>query len=274
MVASAFMKIRVIPCLLLVNWGIEKSIRFQDFVYVGSPINAARVFNGRNVDELILLDILATGENRGPRLEVIRQIADESLMPFTVGGGVRSVDDMLALLSIGADRVVVNSHAVENPDLVSKGAEKFGSQCIVGSIDVKRWPDGRLEVMTRRGQKPTGKDPVQWAIELERRGAGEILLNAIDRDGLMEGYDIELIRRVSEKLTIPLIACGGASGVSDFARAVDEGGASAVCAGAFFLFYGRRRTVLITYPSDQELANALGAERVRPKSTWTPFNRP
>lgn len=263
-------KVRVIPVLLLRDWGLEKSIRFKDCVYVGCPINAARVFNGYNVDELILLDIIASKEGRLARTEIVSEIAEESFMPLTVGGGVRSADDVRELLKAGADRVVINTAAVENPSLITEAARRFGSQCIVVSIDAGKNSAGHHEVFTRGGSKATGLDPVKWAVEMEKRGAGEILLTSIDRDGTMDGYDLELTRRVSDALTIPLIACGGAGGVQHLAEAVDKGNASAVAAGAFFLFYGARRTVLITYPDDCELIEHLGAERIRKKDEKTP----
>ena len=259
------LKVRVIPCLLLKNWGIEKSIRFRDPVYVGSPINAARVFNSRNVDELLLLDIVATSEGRGPRAEIVAQIAEETSMPITVGGGIRDVETIRQLMVAGADRVVINTAAHECEQLIGEAADRFGRQCIVVSIDVKRHDEQRCEVYTHGGTRPTGMDPVTWALEAQRRGAGEILLTSIDRDGTMEGYDLPLIRAVADALEIPLIACGGAGSVADLAAAVNEGHASAVAAGAFFLFYGRRRTVLITYPTDEELLEHFAPEQVRRK---------
>lgn len=259
------LKIRVIPCLLLKDWGIEKSVQFNEFVYIGSPINAARVFKGRNVDELILLDIKATPERRGPIREIIAQIAEETSMPLTVGGGIRSIEQAWEMLNAGADRIAINTCAVEKPELFREGARRFGRQCMVGSIDARRRPDGSYEVFTHGGRQPTGRDPLDLALELEDLGAGEILLNSIDRDGTMSGYDLELIRRVADRLTIPLIALGGAGSVQHLADAVQIGHASAVAAGAFFLFYGKRRTVLITYPTDEELNAALGPALVRPK---------
>ena len=261
-------KVRVIPVLLLRDWGLEKSIRFDTPKYVGCPINAARVFNGKNVDELILLDIIATDEGRGPQVEVVREIADESFMPFTVGGGIRSVDMMWELLKAGADRVVVNTAAIENPDLIREGAERFGNQCMVVSIDVRR-KNGGYEVYTHAGKKATGLNPVEVAVQMEAAGAGEVFLTSIDQDGTMDGYDLGLIRSVADALTIPLIACGGAGSVKHLAEAVYEGHASAVAAGAFFLFYGRRRTVLITYPKDEELCGHFHPEHIRPKDPET-----
>jgi cyclase len=258
-------KVRVIPVLLLRDWGLEKSIQFANPKYVGCPINAARVFNGKNVDELILLDIIATKEGRGPQVDVVREIAQESFMPFTVGGGIKNVDMVWELLKAGADRVVINSAAIESPALVTEGADRFGSQCMVVSIDVRRKKDGGFEVFTEAGVKPTGRDPVDVAREQEAAGAGEIFLTSIDRDGTMEGYDVALIKQVADAVNIPVIACGGAGSVAHLAEAYYDGGASAVAAGAFFLFYGRRRTVLITYPTDEELLAHFKPEHIRPK---------
>ncbi|MGD9647818.1 MAG: HisA/HisF-related TIM barrel protein [Pirellulales bacterium] len=259
------LKTRVIPVLLLRGWGIEKSIQFREFVYVGSPINAARVFSGRNVDELVLLDIEATREGRTCHTEIIAQIAEETTMPLSVGGGIRTVDDARKLLEAGADRVVINSALFERPELLREGAERFGRQCMLASIDYRRHPDGRCEVFSNGGRQATGREPLAWAEELVELGAGEILLTSIDRDGTMVGYDLELTRRVADALPVPVIACGGAGSVADLAAGVREGHATAVAAGAFFLFYGRRRTVLITYPTDQELAQHLPDELIRQK---------
>ncbi|HEO72374.1 MAG TPA: imidazole glycerol phosphate synthase subunit HisF [Candidatus Hydrogenedentes bacterium] len=258
-------KFRVIPVLLLRNWGLEKSIQFKKPKYVGCPINAARVFNNHNVDELILLDIIATKEGRGPQIEVVREIAEESFMPFSVGGGIHDVDGMWGLLNAGADRVVVNTAAIENPKLIHDGAERFGRQCMVVSIDVRHKHRGSYEVFTHAGTKATGLDPVETALRLEEAGAGEIFLTSIDQDGTMNGYDIEITRAVADALTIPLIACGGAGSVEHLAQAVYEGHASAVAAGAFFLFYGPRRTVLITYPKDEDLQKHFRPEEIRTK---------
>jgi len=259
-------KVRIIPVLLLKHLGLEKTIRFRDPVYIGSPINAARVFNGRNVDELILLDIAATAEHRGPVVDLVSQISEEAFMPVTVGGGVSSVEMIRDLLHAGADRAVINTAAVEQPGLITAAAERFGRQCIVVSIDAKRRADGTYEVFTHGGGNATGLDPLAHARRVEALGAGEILLTSIDRDGTMEGYDVELIRRVSDAVDIPVIACGGAGSVRHLAAAIDGGHASAVAAGAFFLFFGPRRTVLITYPTDEELTAHFDPACIRLKA--------
>ena len=254
--------VRVIPTLLLKDWGVVKTVAFDVETYIGCPINAVRVFNANDVDELILLDILATGEGRTPDLERVTQIADESLMPIAVGGGLRRVDDVRELLACGADKVVLNTAAIEVPGLVEDCAAHFGSQCVVVSIDARR--DGEdWQVLTHRGTTVTGLDPRRLAADLQQQGAGEILVNSIDRDGTWKGYDLDLIEGVAAEVGIPVIACGGAGCLEDFGKAVTEAGASAVAAGSFFLYHGRRRGILITFPTREELAGVLGAERVR-----------
>ena len=255
--------IRVIPCLLLKEWGIVKTVRFRDETYIGCPINAVRVFNANDVDELILLDILATEENRAPLTDVLSQIADESFMPIAVGGGIRTFDHIRDMLMHGADKVCINTAACEHPEFIREAAERFGSQCIVVSIDARRKPDGSYSVHTRRGTKPSGLDPVGHARRMQDNGAGELLLHSIDRDGTWEGYDLELLRQVTDAVSIPVIASGGAGKLEHFAAAVTAGGASAVSAGSFFLYHTRRRGILINFPPRDKLRAALGPERVR-----------
>ena len=247
------LRTRVIPCLLLRNLGLAKTVRFKDPKYVGDPINAIRIFNEKEVDELIVLDILASREGRRPPLKTVAEIASECFMPVCYGGGIRSVDDMAELFSIGIEKVSINSTAVTDPGLVRDAAERFGSQSVVVSIDVKKNFFGKYRVCAMGGQNVTDFDPVTFATRMEEMGAGEILLNSIDRDGTMAGYDTELIRRVSAAVSIPVIACGGAGKVSDFVDAVKKGGASAVAAGSMFVFHGKHRAVLISYPDQEEL---------------------
>ena len=245
------------------DWGIVKTVGFQDETYIGCAINAVRVFDAKNVDELLLLDIEATLDSRIPDPEIIAEIADESSMPITVGGGIRTLDHVREVLKSGADKIVINSITTEDPDFISQAARRFGSQCIVVSIDAKLDRNGAYQVYTRRGRQPTGLDPLQHARRVHELGAGEILLNSIDRDGTWGGYDLELLQQVSDAVSIPVIACGGAGKLQDFADAVNIGHASAVSAGSFFLYHTRRRGILITYPAREELQDVLGKERIR-----------
>ncbi|MCH7989500.1 MAG: imidazole glycerol phosphate synthase subunit HisF [Planctomycetes bacterium] len=255
--------IRVIPTLLLKEWGIVKTVRFQEETYIGCPINAVRVFNANNVDELILLDIQATQLGRIPLADVVSQIADEALMPITVGGGLQKMEHIRELLRIGADKVTINTAACENPAFIEEAAGKFGSQCIVVSIDVKQVRDGSHEVFCRRGSTATGLDPVSHAVRMQELGAGEILLNSIDQDGTWDGYELGLLRQVCDAVTIPVIACGGAGELQHFSDAVTIGHASAVSAGSFFLYHTKRRGILINFPTREELQCALGETSVR-----------
>ncbi|MBY0588294.1 imidazole glycerol phosphate synthase subunit HisF [bacterium] len=264
--------IRVIPCLLLRHWGIEKSIRFKDFVYVGSPINAARMFNAYMSDELILLDIVATKEGRSARPEILEQIADEVSMPLVVGGGIRHKDDVPPLMEAGADRIAINTGAWENKDLITQIADQYGRQCVVVSIDAKRHHDGQYEVVTHAGHQPIGVDPVTWAKGAVQRGAGEILLNSIDRDGTLEGYDIDLFKQVTGAVDVPVVGMGGAANLADMKQAVEQGGVSAVAAGGMFLFWGPRRTVLIHYPTYEELCEEFDRHQVRPRVPFNPWD--
>jgi cyclase len=244
---------RVIPTLLLRNRGLVKTVRFGNPRYVGDPINAVRIFNDKEVDELAFLDITATVEGREPPYEALQDIASECFMPFCYGGGVTVLDQIRRLLKLGVEKVALNSEAVRNPEFIRTAADQVGSQSIVVSIDVKRNLFGQYRVQTHSGKKGTGLDPVRWAARAEELGAGEILLNSIDRDGTMQGYDLDLVARVSSAVNIPVIACGGAGDVNDLAAAVKQGGASAAAAGSMFVFEGKHRAVLISYPPQAQL---------------------
>ncbi|WP_354634704.1 glycosyl amidation-associated protein WbuZ [Planktothricoides raciborskii] len=228
------LKIRVMPTLLFKNFGLVKSVKFDSWRRIGSVMQAVKVYNLREVDELVFLDISATPDGHPPDFDTVDEIADECFMPLTVGGGVRSVADVRRLLQVGADKVAINTAAVQNPELIQSAAQQFGSQCVVISIDVKQHSNGTYEVFTHAGTQPTGKDPVNWAKEVESLGAGEILLTSIDRDGTMTGYDIDLNKKVSHAVSIPVIASGGAGRYEDMASVLKEGGASAVAAASIF----------------------------------------
>ena len=248
---------RVMPCLLLKNGSLVKTVKFKDPGYIGDPINAIRIFNEKEVDELIFLDISATVEKRQPPFKVLSEIASECFMPVTYGGGVRDVETIRQILSLGIEKVAINSHAVENPDFVRAAAEKFGSSTIVVSMDVRRKMFGKYEVVIHGGRKSTGRDPVEFASAMEKLGAGEILLTAVDRDGTQEGYDVELVKSVTSVVGIPVIACGGAGKIEDFRLAVKEGGASACAVGSMVVYFGRNRAVLITFPEREKLEAIL-----------------
>lgn len=248
---------RVMPCLLLKNGSLVKTIKFQDPRYIGDPINAVRIYNEKEVDELIFLDITATIEKRRPPFDVLTQIASECFMPVAYGGGIRDLDDAEAIFKLGIEKIAINSYAVEHPAFIRAAADKFGSQSIVVAIDVRKKRSGGYEVVTRGGKHSTKLDPVKWAVQMAQTGAGEILLTAVDRDGTQEGYDIELIRSVTSVVNIPVIACGGASNLVDFANAVKQGGASACAAGSMVVYFGRNRAVLINYPERCELEDVL-----------------
>ncbi len=248
---------RVMPCLLLKNGALVKTVKFKDPGYIGDPINAIRIYNEKEVDELIFLDIAATLEKREPPYKVLSEIASECFMPVTYGGGVRDVETIRRILSLGIEKVAINSHAVENPEFIRTAADKFGSSTIVVSIDVRKKMFGRNEVVIHGGRKGTGLDPVEFASTMEKMGAGEILLTSVDRDGTQEGYDIELIKKVTDAVTVPVVACGGAGKIDDFRAAVKEGGASACAAGSIVVYFGRNRAVLITFPERDTLEEIL-----------------
>lgn len=229
-------KIRVLPTLLYKNLGLVKGTSFDSWRRVGSIMQAIKVYNLREVDELIFLDITATQEGRPPDFDLVDEIADECFMPLTVGGGVRTLEDVRKLLQVGADKVAVNTAVAENPEFARQIAETFGSQCLVVSIDFKCQPEGNYSTFTHSGTRATGRDPVPFAREMERMGAGEILLTSIDRDGTMSGYDTDLIHEVSNAVSIPVIASGGAGNYAHMAAAVQQGGASALAAASIFHF--------------------------------------
>jgi cyclase len=253
------MRPRVIPCLLLQDRGLVKTVKFKNPKYLGDPINIVLIFNDKEVDELVFLDIKATLENRSPAFDLLRNITSECFMPLGYGGGIRSMEDVRHLLSIGIEKIILNTSAIEGPTLVRSAADYAGSSSVVISIDVKKNILGKYEVYTHGGRKATGLDPVKHAVDVEGRGAGEILINSIDRDGMMEGYDLELIHRVSEAVGIPVVACGGAGTIQHLREAIKLGGASAAAAGSMFVFQGPLRGVLISYPNPLELKTLLEA---------------
>jgi cyclase len=253
---------RVIPCLLLRGQGLVKTTRFGNPRYVGDPTNAVRIFNDKEVDELIFLDTTASREGRSPQFDLLARMTSECFMPLCYGGGVRTIADMRRLFALGIEKVAINTHAAEDPSFVREAADIFGSSSVIVSIDVRKTTFGRYEVVTLGGERKTGLDPVTFGSLMEENGAGELLVTSVDRDGTMSGYDLDLTRRVSSAVGIPVVASGGAGSLAHIAEVILEGGASAAAAGSFFVFHGPHRAVLITYPSQHELREALGASGV------------
>ena len=249
-------RVRVIPVLLMQRGGLVKSVRFKNHKYVGDPINAVKIFNEKEVDEIVLLDISATSEKRPPNIQQIKAIASEAFMPLAYGGGVTKLDEVKTLITAGVEKVVLNTAAHIVPSLISDSARWAGSQSIVASIDVKKNFWGRYKVFIQNGIKNTDTDPVEFAQRMEEEGAGEIFLNAIDRDGTYNGYDETLISAVSNAVRIPVVALGGASAIEDFSKAI-RFGASAVAAGSIFVFQRPHQAVLISYPDQEELKEKL-----------------
>jgi len=250
---------RVIPCLLLKRTGCIKTVRFGDSVYLGDPINIVKLFNDMEVDELGILDTRATVDHTEPQISLLSNIADNAFMPLSYGGGVRTLEHVRTILGIGYEKIILGHRAAEDASFVEQAASLAGSQSVVVSVDARRTLFGKYHVYTACGKTKHPVDPVTYAREMERRGAGEILLTAIDRDGTMSGYDLELIREVSSAVRIPVIASGGAGKLADCVAAVRQGGASAVAAGSLFVFHGRHRAVLVNFPSRAELEAAFAA---------------
>ena len=248
---------RVIPCLLLSGERLVKTVRFKQPTYVGDPINAVKIFNDREVDELVMLDIGATRDRRDPPFEHLRAIAGECFMPLSYGGGIRTIEHARRLFSVGIEKVLINTAVSEEPSLVARIADEYGSQAVIAGIDVKKDWLGRERVFTRAGSHNTGRTAREHADAVVAQGAGEILLTSIDRDGTMGGYDVEMIRSLSAAVPVPLVANGGAGSIAHLAEAISAG-ASAVAAGSLFVFAGPRRAVLINYPSPVELRAAMG----------------
>lgn len=226
---------RIIPCLDVKNGRVVKGVSFVDLMDAGDPVACAKAYDKQGADELVLLDITATHEGRGTMTGIVEQVAQQVFIPFTVGGGISTVDDFTALLRAGADKISVNSAGVRNPDLINKAAYKFGSQCVVCAIDAKK-KGSAWEVYLNGGRLPTGLDAVEWAQEAVARGAGEILLTSMDQDGQKNGYDIALTRAVSERVSVPVIASGGAGQAEHFKEALTKGKADAVLAASLFHF--------------------------------------
>jgi cyclase len=240
---------RIIPCLLIHNHGLVKTVKFKDPKYVGDPINAVKIFNEKEVDELIVLDIDASRLGLEPDYKRIKHLAEECRMPLCYGGGVKSVEQAQRIFSLGVEKIAISSAAIGNPGLITEMAEKVGRQSVVVVLDVKRKLfSGKYEVYTHNATINTGLDPVSVAIESEKAGAGELVLNSIDNDGVMQGYDLSLIEKVRASISIPLTVMGGAGSLNDVGKVIENHGIIGVAAGSLFVFKGKYKAVLINYP--------------------------
>ena len=244
---------RIIPVLLLKGKGLVKTVRFKEPKYIGDPINAVKIFNDLKADELVFLDTTASREDRTISVDLVKDIGDEAFMPFGVGGGINDISQIEHLLKAGAEKVVINTNSVIKPDLIKESSKVFGSQSIVVSLDVKKTFFGKYECLIKDGTVKTKENPVELAKKAEQDGAGELIINSIDLDGVMTGYDLELIKSIAEIVSIPVVACGGAGNLEHLKKGYFEGKAHALAAGSMFVYHGPRKAVLINYPSKSEL---------------------
>lgn len=248
-----FHRPRLIPCLLLSEGNLVKTVKFKDPTYLGDPINAVKIFSEKCVDELCIQDIEASKNGRGPDFDLLKDMAGEAFMPLSYGGGITTLEQAAKLFHIGFEKVVLNTALIEHPELITQIAERYGVQAVVASIDVKQDLLRRYRCAIKGGTVITGEAPLALARRAQELGAGEVLLNAIDRDGVMQGYDLKLIQSIASELSIPLIACGGARDASDMAKALHEGGAHAAAAGSMFVYWGSLKAVLINAPTEKQL---------------------
>lgn len=246
---------RLIPCLSIVKQDLVKTVKFSNPRYLGDPINAVKIFNGKGVDELCILDIAASANKTGPNFDYIKDIASEAFMPLSYGGGIINLEQIKQIFYIGYEKVIINTAFFESPDLITQAANHAGSQSVVVSIDVRTELLGKRNCYYGGGRIKSGKDPVEMAKRAEVLGAGEILLNSINNDGMMKGYDLKLVSDVVNAVSIPVIACGGAGTISDMKRVLTEGQAHAAAAGSLYVYFGDEKAVLITAPDEQELIN-------------------
>jgi len=251
------LKTRVIPCLQLIDSSLVKTVKFDKPGYIGDPINTVRIFNELEVDELCFLDIRASTQNRQPNLEVLQQISNECFMPLSYGGGVKDFNTAQQILSIGFEKIILNTHAYRNPELVTKLSEHFGAQAVIGSIDVKKNIWGKYQVFINDGTEKIAIDAEEWAQKLESLGTGELLVTSIDKDGTWLGYDVEIMKKISSVVSIPLIANGGAGSIEHIGDVVHKGHASAAALGSMVVYQKKGMGVLVNFPDKKLLAAAL-----------------
>jgi cyclase len=242
---------RVISVLLLKNKGLVKSVKFKDYRYIGDPINAVRIYNDLKADELVFIDILATKENRTISPEFVKNVGEEANMPFSVGGGIRTVEDIRKIIEAGAEKVILNTIAGENPNFITEASDAFGSSTITVCIDVKKDFFGKEKVWIRAGTKSVNSEPVQYAKQMEESGAGEIIIQSIDRDGTMTGYDVTLVKKIADSISIPVISLGGAGKWEDLVYLNSLVSLNGLAAGSLFIYHGDRHAILVNYPERQ-----------------------
>jgi cyclase len=245
---------RIIPILLIKEKALVKSIQFKNHKYIGDPINAVKIFNDLKADELVFLDIEASRQKRLISLDFVKTLAEETNMPFAVGGGIRTIDDIQKLIAAGAEKVIISEAAFENPEFIARAVESFGSSTICICIDVKKNFFGKQKTYTMNGSKSSNYSALEFAKLMEKKGAGEIIIQSIDKDGTMEGYDLTLISEISNAVTIPVVALGGAGTFEDLKTAKVVGNASAMAAGSLFIFQSKKRGVLVNYPDKTEIS--------------------
>lgn len=243
---------RIIPCLLVHNKGLVKSVQFKNHKYVGDPINAVRIFNEKESDELMVVDIDATVEGREPDYKMIENLAMECRMPLCYGGGIKTVEQAQRIFALGVEKIAVSSAAVSHPELVSKIADRVGSQSVVVVLDVKKKMFGGYELYVNNGLKSTGKNPFEFAAQIEKMGAGEIVINSIDQDGMMKGYDMALVEKIRKSISLPLTILGGAGSLQDIGSLIKNYGVIGAASGSLFVFKGVYKAVLINYPNWDE----------------------
>ena len=250
-----FTRPRIIPVLLVDDRDLIKTVQFGKRTYLGDPVNAVKIFNRKGIDELSVLDIGATNNGKEPDFELLKDIASEAFMPLSCGGGITTVEQVHELLAIGYEKVVINTGLIKNPELIMRSAGLFGNQSIVASIDAKKVKEG-YKCVIEDGREMIDITPVELAKRAETLGAGEIIINSVDQDGMMQGYDIDLVKSVVESVKVPVTAIGGAGGIHDLKKVLHEGHAHAAAGGSMFVYYGRLKAVLITAPSEEELTQA------------------
>jgi cyclase len=248
---------RIIPCLLVHESGLVKSVQFKNYKYIGDPINAVRIFNEKQSDELMLIDIDATVNNNEPNYKLIQNIASECRMPLCYGGGIKNVEQAQNIFSLGVEKIALSSILIEVPKLISKIASKVGSQSVVAVLDIKKKMFGGYELYTHNGKKSTGINPIEFIKKIEELGAGEIVINSIDQDGMMNGYDLKLVEQVRNSTSLPLTVLGGAGSMTDIGNLIQNYGIIGAAAGSLFVFKGVYKAVLINYPSTIEKDNII-----------------